>query len=100
MLRRCICSSGEEYWHKESSGEEYWYKEGKFHRDAGPAVIHPDGTQYWFKNGKYHREDGPAIIRPDGRRGWYKEGVEYEPSAHELMVWKMNERRNIERTTH
>ena len=60
MLRRCICSSG----------IQYWYKEGKFHRDDGPAVIFADGSNLWYK------DDKP-----------------YKPSAHELMTWKMNERR-------
>ena len=83
--------------HINHEGTKYWYKNGKIHRDDGPAVIHPDGTQYWLKNGKYHRDDGPAVIYPNGVQRGYKDDQPYEPSAHDLMVWKMNEK---ERATH
>ena len=55
--------------------------------------INEFGTKCWYKDGELHREDGPALIYSDGAQLWYKEGEEYEPSAHDLMTWKMNERR-------
>ena len=78
-----------------SDGEQWWYKNDKIHRDDGPAGIFPDGTQYWFKNGLVHRDGGPAIICADDTHYWYKDDQPYEPSAHDLMVWKMNERRTL-----
>lgn len=53
--------------------------------------IEADGTQEWFKEGKRHRDDGPAFISFAGTQYWYKEGNPYEPSAHEMINWKMNE---------
>ena len=83
--------------HINDLGTKCWYKDGFLHRDDGPAITYPDGRQYWYKKGKYHRDDGPAIIYPDGDQRWFKDDIMYEPSAHELMVWKMHEK---ERTTH
>ena len=82
--------------HINGFGTKCWYKSGKYHRDDGPAVIYPDGRQEWYKEGKWHRDDGPAVIYPNGVQRWYKDDQPYEPSAHELMAWKMNEK---ERTT-
>ncbi len=81
--------------HIDADGMQRWFKEGKLHREDGPAIIYPDGRQWWYKEGEWHREDGPAIIYPDGRQWWYKEGEKYEPSAHELIVYKMNEKERI-----
>ena len=81
-------------------GDQWWYKDGKLHREDGPAVIRPSGFMCWYKDDILHRDDGPAVIHPDGGQEWYKEDKLYEPTAHDLMVWKMNERSNIERTTH
>jgi hypothetical protein len=67
-------------------------KEGRHHRLAGPAVIYIDGDTYWFIHGTMHRDDGPARIWDKyGIEKWYKDGEEYEPSAHEIMVWKMTQ---------
>jgi hypothetical protein len=68
-----------------------WFdKEGNFHRLNGPAVIYYDGDREWYRHGELHREAGPAFewFSSDIFK-WYKDGEEYEPSAHELMVWKM-----------
>ena len=73
-------------------GTKRWYKGGKWHRDDGPAVIYPDGSQCWYKEGTRHRDDGPAVIKADGTQYWYKDDLPYQPSAHELMVYKMNEK--------
>ena len=81
-------------------GTKIWYKDGLVHREDGPAIIWPDGSNFWYKDDIFHRDDGPAIICPDGTDFWYKDGNPYKPSAHDIMVWKMNERRNIERATH
>ncbi len=78
-----------------SDGTQEWWKEGKLHREDGPAIIHSDGSQVWYKEGKIHREDGPAVILSDGVQEWWKEGEKYEPSAHELIVYKMNEKERI-----
>ena len=51
-----------------------------------------DGISRWFKEGKLHREDGPAVILVGGAQRWYKEGKEYLPSAHETIIYKMNEK--------
>jgi hypothetical protein len=78
-----------------ASGNKRWLdKEGRFHRLNGPAIIYFDGDTYWYKHGKLHRDDGPAVEWPsDGTEEWYKDGEEYEPSAHELMVWKMKQKK-------
>ena len=47
------------------------------------------GTKCWYINGERHREDGPAREFADGTREWYKNGEPYEPSAHELIIYKM-----------
>ena len=48
-----------------SFGTKEWKnKKGLFHRDDGPAIIHPNGTEEWYRNGKIHRRDGPAVVRP------------------------------------
>ncbi len=47
------------------------------------------------KNGRVHRDDGPALIYYIGKElceYWYKDGKPYEPSAHEIMVWKMKKK--------
>ncbi len=38
-------------------GIQEWYKDGKFHREDGPAYIHPDGTKEWYLNGKNVTDD-------------------------------------------
>lgn len=68
-----------------------------FHREDGPAIQYTDGSGHWYKEGKLHRDDGPAMVDKQGKEYWFKEGEPYEPSAHDLMVWKMNEK---ERTAH
>ena len=71
-----------------------WHnKKGQPHRLTGPAVIYNDGDMTWFRHGKYHRDDGPARIWPStGLEEWYKDDVRYEPSAHDLILWKMKKK--------
>jgi hypothetical protein len=39
-----------------SDGVEIWYDEdGKWHREDGPAVIHPAGHQFWWYHGQHVR---------------------------------------------
>jgi hypothetical protein len=65
-------------------------KEGRLHRLDGPAVTHADGDRSWYTHGKLHRDDGPALDWPsEGIKQWFKNGEPYEPSAHDLMLWKM-----------
>ena len=72
---------------------EFFDAQKRYHRDDGPAVIFPDGDTYWFINGTMHREDGPARIWKDrGIETWIKDAMFYEPSAHELMLWKMKKK--------
>lgn len=61
--------------------------------------IDHNGTKYWHKEGNWHRDDGPAVICPDGREYWFKDGKPYEPSAHELMVWKIEEKEQTKNKT-
>ena len=77
------------------NGNEYHRKHNKLHRDDGPAAIWSDGEQQWYKNGLLHRDDGPAIVDEEGKDYRYKEGKPYIPSAHDLMVYKMNEKERI-----
>ena len=83
--------------HINDLGTKRWFKDDVLHRDDGPAVIYTNGDQCWYKEGKLHRDDGPAVICTSGTHYWYKYDKPYEPSAHELMIWKMNEK---ERSTH
>ena len=78
--------------HIDEFGTKCWYKDGELHREDGPATIYADGSQYWHKEGEIHRDYGPAVIWPDGIEYWYKYGKPYEPSAHELMTWKMKQK--------
>ena len=73
---------------------ELWNdKAGVLHRLNGPAMTRFDGAMTWYRHGKRHRNDGPAVILPaSGLEYWYKDGESYEPSAHELMVWKMKKK--------
>ena len=66
----------------------------EFHRTGEPAVTTIDGDyQAWYQQGILHREDGPAIIwLSRDIEEWYKDGEKYEPSAHEIMVWKMKKK--------
>ena len=73
--------------------KEWKDKKGYLHRLNGPAVIYKDGDMHWYRHGRYHRDDGPAWLWPsEGIEEWYKDGKRYEPSAHELMVWKMKKK--------
>ena len=68
-------------------------KKGNLHRLDGPAITHPDGDMSWYKHGVTHREDGPALEWPsENVEAWYKNGLPYEPSAHEIMAWKMKKK--------
>jgi hypothetical protein len=74
-------------------GTKRWRnKEGNYHRLNGPAIEWRDGTEYWYRHGKLHRDDGPATNWPPGQEEWHKDGEPYEPSAHELIVWKMKKK--------
>jgi hypothetical protein len=77
-----------------SIGTKRWFdKKGRLHRLDGPAFIYSDGYEEWYRHGKLHRDDGPAIIWPsENQFVWYKDGEPYEPSAHEIMVWKMKKK--------
>ncbi len=69
-------------------------KKGKVHRLNGPAVIFRDGDRSWYKHGQRHRDDGPAREWPSqNKEEWWKDGKHYEPSAHELMLWKMKQKK-------
>jgi hypothetical protein len=75
------------------AGSKIWHdKRSRRHRLAGPAVIYNDGDMWWYSHGVIHRDDGPAQEWPsENQFHWYKHGEPYEPSAHELMVWKMKQ---------
>ena len=61
-----------------------------YHRADGPAVIYPNGDCSWYYNDRLHREDGPAREWPaEGIFEWWKDGELYEPTAHEIITWKM-----------
>jgi hypothetical protein len=74
---------------------ETWHdSDGDFHRLAGPAVIFQDGELRWYRHGRLHRDDGPARVWPaEGIEDWYKDGDLYEPTAHEIMAWKMTQKK-------
>ena len=72
----------------------YWSrwedKKGYLHRLNGPAIIFSSGDTIWCRHGLRHRDDGPAVDWPSqNKEEWYKDGKVYEPSAHELIAWKM-----------
>jgi hypothetical protein len=63
---------------------------GNFHCLDGPAIVYSNGDESWYRHGQLHRDDGPAITIPEKNvYVWVKNGIRYEPSAHELMIWKM-----------
>ena len=63
---------------------------GELHNEHGPTVIYPNGDESWYINGQFHRDDGPAIVLyEEDKYIWIKKGQRYEPSAHELIAWKM-----------
>ena len=53
----------------------YYNSKGKLHRDAGPALIFPNGTGVWYRNGLRHRTYGPAVIFDNGDKIWYQNGL-------------------------
>jgi hypothetical protein len=58
-------------------GYTVWRLNGKYHREDGPAVTHPDGYKAWYQYGKYHREDGPAVEEFDSFR-WFIHGLKID----------------------
>jgi hypothetical protein len=74
-----------------NKGHKIWKdKRGRVHRLNGPAIEYEGGDSSWFRHGILHRDDGPAREWSNsGAEEWYKDGYEYEPSAHELIAWKM-----------
>ena len=74
-----------------TSFKKVWHDRNGFpHRINGPAVVYSDGEMRWFRHGLRHRDDGPAQVWAEhGIEMWYKDDKLYEPSAHEIMVWKM-----------
>jgi hypothetical protein len=77
------------YW----DGEQRWYKHGIRHREDGPQAIFPGRGSAWYQNDKLHRDDGPAFEYPsENRFEWYKHGVPFEPTAHDIAVWKMKKK--------
>ncbi len=74
---------------KDSQGTKWYYTDGLLHREDGPAVLYADGSESWFMNGVLHRTGGPARDWVYGNEEWYQHGKPYQPSAHELMDWKM-----------
>ena len=72
-----------------ANGDKRWYLNDKLHREDGPAAENADGSKYWCINDKLHREDGPAAEYADGYKAWYINGKKYEPSAHEIIIYKM-----------
>ena len=75
-------------------GTKRWInKKSEYHRLNGPAIMYRDGDMHWYRHGQRHRDDGPARIWPSERiEGWWKDGEPYEPSAHELIAWKMKQK--------
>ena len=76
------------------SRHKRWFDtKGNLHRLDGPAIIYCDGDMDWYAYGELHRDDGPARIWPSaGLEEWYKNGELYEPSAHDLILWKMKKK--------
>jgi hypothetical protein len=58
-------------YHKYDDGCEFWYMNDQYHRDNGPAIVHPDGSELYYYHGMKHRLDGPAVVYPDGYRAYY-----------------------------
>ena len=78
---------------EDSAGIIRYFANGGYHRLDGPALIWPDRAEQWYKHGKLHRDDGPAALWPErGIEVWYKDGKKYQPSAHEIMAWKMKKK--------
>ena len=65
-------------------------KDSEYHRLHGPAVEYSSGDCSWYRHGQRHRDDGPAKYWPsEDIVEWYKHGERYEPTAHEIIAWKM-----------
>jgi hypothetical protein len=58
-------------------GTQEWWIHGLRHRVEGPAIIRADGEQEWWLNGKLHRQGGPAIIDAAGGEAWYVDGQQH-----------------------
>lgn len=87
-----------------TNGFKQWYTNGEFHRNGGPAIVHPDGRGEWYQHGKLHSQYGnPAkIIETDNGGeccGWCWDGelhrdndlpavIEYYGKAAALSVKK------------
>ena len=71
---------------------------GRYHRTAGPAIIHPTGEEHWYQNGVLHREDGPASVYPGGNKCWYRNGRMHRTDGPASIIrgtrhWYLNDMR-------
>ena len=52
--------------------------------------------QLWHKKDRatfyWHRLRGPAVIHKNGTEEWYRYDEEYQPTAHELMMWELRKK--------
>ena len=53
--------------------------------EPGPAKIYKEGTRVWHKNSYSHREAGPAIIFPNGRKDYWINGEKISKKSFELF---------------
>jgi hypothetical protein len=52
------------------SGIQRWKLDGVYHREDGPAVIHPNGYEEWWLHGLLNKVGGPAIDSPNRKEWW------------------------------
>jgi hypothetical protein len=53
------------------NGIEIWIlPNGEYHRELGPAIIHPNGTKEWYQDGLRHNPKGPAVIKGIREEFW------------------------------
>lgn len=53
----------------------------------------PDGTIWYNDRGQFHKEDGPAIIHPFGECHYYLYGKRYTPVEYRRAVKSLKEKR-------
>lgn len=77
-------------------GTVIYYLNGRYHREDGPAIIHPSGDKEWYLNGELHREDGPAVENTDGHKEWFINGKRHREDGPAVehgglaSVWYLN----------
>ncbi len=70
-----------------NGGIEYRDADGEYHRDAGWAVIWPDGSRFRFQHGVLHSDgDQPTVERADGTVEYMQDGLHHRVGGPAMII--------------